>query len=139
MYRKILVPVDLSEKNLRAVDIAARLAEPGEGSVQLIHVIEMIPGFTYEQERDFYSQLERRAREHLSALGDRLEGRGIRWQAEVAYGSRAPEILRLASDIEADLLVVSSHRVTSEKTGQSWGTLSYHLAILASCTVLLVK
>ena len=58
MFRKILVPVDLSDRHGQALEIAARLAKASDGEVTLLHVIEMIPGLNLEEERDFYQRLE---------------------------------------------------------------------------------
>ena len=44
-----------------------------------------------------------------------------------------------ANDRQADLIVMSSHRVDLEAAVQSIGTLSYQVSILCDCPVLLVK
>jgi len=141
-FRDILVPVDLTDRNREAIELARQLAKPGDGTVRLLHVIEVIPGLPEEEERKFYDRLDERARKHLVELGERLEKEGVRFAVEIGYGSRAGEILKRASEIPCDLIVLSSHRVSSlsvEKPGEGWGTLSYQIAILSPCKVLLVK
>lgn len=138
MFRRIMVPADLTERNRFAVDVAAGLAEQSGGVVFLLHVIEPIPGFVFEEDRDFYQKLEVAAEEHLERLGERLETGGIQWEAQVIYGSRASEIVRRAVEVEADLIVVKSHRVNLEKP-TDWDSLSHQLGIFSQCPVLLIK
>ena len=42
MFKKILVPVDLTDVHQPALDIAARLAKENDGEVTLLHVVEVI-------------------------------------------------------------------------------------------------
>ena len=59
MFKKILVPVDLSDTHQQALEIAAQLANEGGGQVTLLHVVEVIPGLWVEEERDFYDRIKR--------------------------------------------------------------------------------
>lgn len=138
MFERIVVPADLTERNREAVAMASRLVAPG-GSICLLHVIETIPGLSVDEERDFYDKLEQKASAFLAELGTALEERGVEWAAEVVYGSRARTILDEARKLDADLIVIRSHRIGGEGSAQGFGTLSYQIGILAECPVLLVK
>lgn len=137
MFQSVLIPVDFTDKNDDAIEMAARLVDD-DGLVTLIHVVQAVPGIDIEEERDFYARLESAAEEELAALGDRLDGKGVAWRAVLVVGSRAGEILAAAED-GVDLVVVSSHRVDLRHPGAGAGTLSYQIAIAAPCPVLLVK
>jgi nucleotide-binding universal stress UspA family protein len=139
MFRKILVPVDLTDKHQPVVTLAAQLAQQGEGAVTLLHVIELLQGVSFEEEKDFYGRLEAAARAHLAKLGSLLEERHVPWQAEIRYGDRGEEIIRYALETATDLIVLSSHRIDLEHPGAGWGTLSYKIGFLSQCPVLLVK
>jgi nucleotide-binding universal stress UspA family protein len=139
LFRTLLVPVDLSDRNRPAVDMAGRLAAPSEGTVHILHVIETAPGFSVEEEPDFYGRLEKRASEHLEALSAPLRDKGVRVEAEVIYGSRAKTIIEEAGRIGADLLVMQSHRIDGERRGEGLGTLSHQVSLFAPCPVLLVR
>ena len=139
MFRNILVPVDLTEANLAALDVASDLARPCGGSVGLLHVVQTIPGLPLEDERPFYDSLEAAARRRIDEFGRRLERSSTRWSAIVTLGSRVGEILRAVAEREIDLIVLTSHRVHPEDRARGWGTLSYQVAVLAPCAVLLVK
>jgi nucleotide-binding universal stress UspA family protein len=105
----------------------------------LLHVIEVIPGLAMEEEKPFYARLEKTARKHLEGLGAQLEGKEVRWQAEVRFGTRGPDIVRYAGETGADLIVLTSPRFDPERPAAGWGSLSHKLGILAACPVLLVK
>jgi nucleotide-binding universal stress UspA family protein len=143
MFRKILVPVDFTDKNEPAVAAALQTAshpDPGErGEVELLHVIETIEHIDFEEMSDFYRGLETRAAAKLFALADRFREAGIMVRHEILYGKRAEMIVRHAEDREADLIVLSSHKVDREHPALGLGTISYRIAIVARCPVLLVK
>jgi nucleotide-binding universal stress UspA family protein len=139
MFEKILVPVDFSERSDRAIDAVIELVGEGEASVRLFHVIEAISGIRIEDEEDFFARLETRARQVLDQHGRRLAVAGIDWDSEVVYGSRVRRIVAKAEEMSADLILLASHRLEPERPGGGWGTLSYQAAILAPCSVLLVK
>jgi nucleotide-binding universal stress UspA family protein len=139
MFRNVLVPVDFTDANLPALKIAADLARADGGQVHLLHVIQTIPGLSADEEAGFYRRLEESAKRQVTDLGSRPELSGTRWKAGVVLGSRVGEILRSANDQEIDLIVLSSHRVGLADGTRGWSTLSYQVAVLARCPVLLVK
>jgi universal stress protein A len=139
VFRKILVPVDVSDRHQQALDIAGRLAKQNDGEVILLHAIEVLPGLWLEEERDFYERLEQMSREHLAKVGRSLEAHQVPRREEIVYGSRAQEIVRYASEASVDLIVLSSHRIDLQDPTSGWGTVSYKVGILSQCPVLLVK
>lgn len=139
MFRKILLPIDQSNKHRQALEIASDLAGASVGEVILLHVIEVIPGLAFEEERDFYARLEKAARHHLEQQGERLQHRHIPWRAEILYGNRVAEIVRFAREGEVDLIILTSPQIDPQNLAAGWGSLSYRVGILASCPVLLVK
>ncbi len=139
MFRTILLPVDLTDKHRQALEAAADLARQSGGEVTLLHIIEVIPGLAMEEEKPFYARLEKTARKHLDGLGAQLQAKGVRWQAEVRFGTRGPDIVRYAREAGADLIVLTSPRFDPERPAAGWGSLSHKLGILSACPVLLVK
>jgi universal stress protein A len=139
VFQKILVPVDLSDTHQRALEIAATLAAEAGGQVILLHVVEVIPGLWIEEEREFYDRIEAAARDHLTQLGRQIEERHVPRREEIIFGNRAEEIVRYATEMAVDLIVLSSHRIDLKNPGAGWGTLSYKIGILSQCPVLLVK
>jgi nucleotide-binding universal stress UspA family protein len=139
VFQKILVPVDLTDVHQPALEIAARLATENHGAVTLLHVDEVISEVWATEDREFYTRLEQRARDHLARLGHALGAHGVPRREEVVFGHRAPEIVRYAAEVGADLIVLKSHRIDLENPSAGWGTVSYKVGILAQCPVLLVK
>lgn len=139
MFKKILLPVDLTDKHKPALDVAADLASQPGGEIVLLHVIEVIPGLSMEEERDFYGRLEKKARAHLGRLGEQLKQRKVPWCAEVLCGNRGPEIVRFAGTATVDLIVLTSPRLDPANLQAGWGSLSYKIGLLCQCPVLLVK
>lgn len=138
MFRRILVPLGLTEKDARAVDVARELATESGGTVTLLHVIEPLD-LPFEEMKDFYDRLEKQSLRTLQERVGPLREAGVRHSANVEYGDRAGTIVAHAEKQGSDVIVMSSHRVDPEKPGLAWTTLSYKVAILAQCPVLLVK
>jgi len=139
-FQRVLVPVDLSEENQRAVEIAAELTALGpDGTVVLLHVIETIEDAPEDEMRDFYASLEEKARTNMEGLADGLAGKPLQIERRIAYGKRLQEIMAAAADCRADVIVVRSHRVEPGRPGGGLGTLSHEVALLAEIPVLLVK
>lgn len=140
MFRHLLVPTDFTEKSLKAVSIAMELVSGKEGAqVSLLHVIEMIEHASYEEFRAFYEKLERLAEKEMEALIRPYADSPIPIRQDVVLGKRVPEILRFAEESAVDLIILSSHKVDKPQRGEGWGTISYKVALLAPCPVLMVK
>lgn len=137
MFDRVLVPVDLTPKNRAAIEIAADLCAPS-GKITLLHVIETLD-LPWEEVEEFYLGLEERARQGMDAMAEPLRDASHAHDQVVVYGRRAEEVVRYAEDEAYGLIVLSSHRLDPESPGAGWATLSYKVAILAQCPVLLVK
>jgi nucleotide-binding universal stress UspA family protein len=138
MFRRILVPLDLSERRSHGVEAAARLADPS-ALVTLVHVIAEIEGVAPEELEDFYAGLRARAEDVLQRRADELAKSGLDSRIEIVIGRRGAEILRVAEEGGHDLIVLASHRVDPARPGGGLGTLSHQVALLAPCDVLLVR
>lgn len=138
LFQKILVPVDLTQKNRHAVEVAGELASASGGSVTLLHVIEELD-LPFEEVEDFYRQLEDRAAEAMGRLAELLGEADVPHARHVRYGERATEIVGFAREEDFDLILLSSHRADPEDPARNWASLSHKVAILAQTPVLLVK
>ncbi|HVR10981.1 MAG TPA: universal stress protein [Thermoanaerobaculia bacterium] len=139
MFSRLLVPLDFTDENEAAIKIALETAGRDGAEVTLLHVIEIIEHMGFDEMSDFYRKLEARAAAKLSVIADRLAAAGVRARYEIVFGHRAECILKQARDLRTDLIVLSSHRVDREHPALGFGTMSYQIAIVARCPVLLVK
>lgn len=139
MFQRILVPVDLSEKSLTAVDVAYDFATQTEAEVTLLHVIETIEHVAFEELKPFYERLEKSAHKGLKEFSERFVSHKLRVDHAVVYGHRSKEIINYARDNRSDLIIMASHRVDPDRPGHDWSSISYAVAILSPCPVLLVK
>lgn len=138
-FDHILVPVDFTARNRAAADIAFDLAVQNKARATLLHVIETIEYVPDEETADFYRQLEERANTELDLMSQRFDAAHVSVARKIRYGKRAQEIVRYEVEHDVDLIVMSSHRIDTEHPAQSLGTLSYQVAMLCQCPVLLVK
>ena len=139
MFSRLLVPLDFTDENEAAIAIALETARRDDAEVTLLHVIEVIEHMAFDEMSDFYRKLEARAAAKLSVIVDRSTEAGVRARYEIVFGRRAESILEQAADLKTDLIVLSSHRVDREHPALGLGTMSYQIAIVARCPVLLVK
>lgn len=140
MFRRILIPLDFTPKNRAAVKAAVRIAGSSKARTLLVHVIEKIDdGDGGAALRRFYAGLERAAAKHLAGVAREFASKRLSVEAVIVFGDRVAEVLRIAAERRIDLLVMSSHRVAARRPTRDWGTISYKVAALARCPVLLVK
>jgi nucleotide-binding universal stress UspA family protein len=136
MYKKILIPIDFTDKNLAALDEVYQLAKWKHGKVTLIHVIEKVENIPARELKRFYDTLEKSARKKMREYAKTFAEHEIPVTEKIVYGKRSEEIVRCAVQEDSDLIVMSSHKVHAPR---DWSTLSYQIAILSPCAVLLVK
>lgn len=140
MFTSILVPVDLTDSNRAAIEVASRLAATGdEGGVTLLHVIETIADAEFEDMKDFYQRLEEKARKAMVDLAAPLTVTGRQVDQQIVYGNRAREIVSYAQEHDTDLIVLASRQLDPEQPEKTWTSISHQVAVLARCPVLLVK
>jgi nucleotide-binding universal stress UspA family protein len=138
-FRHLLIPLDFTEKNRAALEIAFDLAVSNHARVTLLHVIEQIEGEADEETMKFYERLERRADSELERLSQRFDSANVAVDCKVRVGRRLHELVTDAAERAVDLIVMSSHKPDMTKAHQTWATLSYQVSVLCSCPVLLVK
>lgn len=120
MWKRILVPHDWSECAERALEVAGELALQSQGQLILLHVSPLPPNLPHEakvSDRDgarvsVDELLTSGALRDLESLAAPLKARGltVRTCARAAEpGSPAPSILRVAEELEADVIVLGTH------------------------------
>jgi len=139
MFKRIVVPVDLTERSLAAVDAAFNLAQKMESEVILLHVIETIEHIQIDEMKPFYERLATSAQAGLLEFSERFEAEDFPVERALLYGHRTGSIIDFAIERQADLIIMASHRIDPDRPGHDWSSISYAVAILSPCPVLLVK
>ena len=109
-YRKVLVPLDLSDDSDQVAIAARDLAAYSNAALVILHVIEFVPlgpmGDTLMPTDQMEDALAKAARLKLAALVER-QSLG-KFSARVEVGNTKAEILRVANEEKADLIVMGS-------------------------------
>jgi universal stress protein A len=109
-YKKILVLLDLTDSSEQIVAAARDMAAHSNAAMVMLHVVEFVPaepmGETLMPTVQIEEDLEQRAKIKLDALSAHL--RLTRVTARVEAGNKKTEILRVAKEEAADLIVLGS-------------------------------
>jgi len=138
MYKNILVPVDLADTGLAkpAINAACALARNAGGSVRLVNVLPMTPVMLAEYvPPDFDEQQRKSAEEALARMAGECGAAHV--SHAVRQGGIYHEVLEEAKAMEADLIVMSSHRPAMRT--YFLGSNAGHVVRYAPCSVLVVR
>lgn len=139
MYRNILVPVDLDqpEHGEEALMIASSLAECFSGRITICSVVSVAEAIKTGE------WLPISVEQHLFDARARLEGIAAKFNdkvscsVEVAAGTIAGGVLEIAERIEADLIVLVSHRPAMRDHVRAANAV--RVARRACCSVLIAR
>lgn len=141
--RRVLVPVDFSDTSRKAMQYAVPFGAAFGAEVLLLHVVQpytvpvelgyMPPEWAESQQRFLKS-----AREELEKLGGREIRDRAAWKAQVREGVPWQEIIAVAGEARADLIIVATHG----RTGLQHvllGSVAERVVRHAPCPVLVVR
>jgi nucleotide-binding universal stress UspA family protein len=139
----ILAPVDFSEYSAKALDYVKAFAKQFEANVVLVHVVEptVIPdnfGIVPPSYEEVGGALVKAAEERMEHMAGEISSRPgiVRW---VVCTGRAPwEIVRVAGETEADLIIITTHGYTGLKH-VLMGSTAELIVRHAPCPVLTVR
>jgi nucleotide-binding universal stress UspA family protein len=140
MFNSILVPLDLADTDLAkpAIAAAATLSQIWSGKVRLLNVMPMTPVMLAEYvPADFDTQQRETAEEALTIVARESGIEPQRISTAVRQGGIYHEILEEAAAIDADLIVMTSHRPAMRT--YFLGSNAGHVVRYATCSVLVVR
>ncbi len=140
MYQRILLPIDLADPKLAkpALDTAVMIAKVNNSTVRLINVLPMTPVMLVEYvPPDFDSQQRKSAEEAIGIVAREIPLENGRVTSVVRQGGIYHEILEEAKAFNADLIVMSSHRVGVRT--YFLGSNAGHVVRYAACSVMVVR
>jgi nucleotide-binding universal stress UspA family protein len=148
LFRRVVCAIDFSECSLHALDYATSFAQEADAQLTVVHVIELPPDLPREVHetvlagprtvREYVALAEEEGRARLTdAVSDRV-CESVTTDTVLAAGKPYREILRVAAEHGADLLVVGVHgRGPIDR--MLFGSTTQHLVRQASCPVLTLR
>ncbi|UNK61598.1 universal stress protein UspF [Buttiauxella ferragutiae] len=144
MSKKILVPIDISEMELTR-QVIPHVEAYARQDDATIHFLAVIPDYTYFASYGLgYTSIAPDARERevaamktLSEIVAQFSLPGDRVKKHVLSGTPKDHILQLAEDIDADVIILASHRpsMSTYLLGSNSAAVVRH----AECSVLVVR
>ena len=141
--QRILVPVDFSETAKKALQYALPFAKAFDAELVLVYVIQSyslppeigyVPPELLVNQGDFIHS----AREELDKWRAREIGGRARAQARVCEGVPWQEVVTVARETNADLIIMATHGLTGLKHALL-GSVTERVARHAPCPVLVVR
>lgn len=137
--KSILVPTDFSSYSSNAIDYAAKMAKPLGARIVLVHVIESLSysvtdTFTLVDHR---RALEKTAGALLENFRRELAAKDVPVKTRLASGVPYDEILKIARQENADLIVMGTHGRTGVEH-LFLGSVAEKVVRLSSCPVLTI-
>ena len=143
MYKQILVPIDLSSPELAkpAITTAIMMAGISDGKIRLVNVLPLTPVMLAEYvPPDFEVQQRKAAEDALAIVVKEVDFDAAHLSSTVRQGGIYQEILEEANDINADIIVMSSHRPQKHAVRTYFlGSNAGHVVRYANCSVLVVR
>ena len=150
MEQKILLPLDGSKVGEAALplvkDLVSKLLSATKVEITLLQVVSSLPYYVVAGEAGLqipYTEAEleqsrRKALDYLEATSESLKSTGATVQVKVGIGNPADEILRVADEINANLIAMSTHG-RSGISRWAFGSISDRVLRGASTPILLVR
>jgi len=111
MIRKILLPVDGSERSREAIRYAVSLAKQTKASLHLLNVVEEQVA-SLSSEKDISSILNA-AVDNLLEMENEIKEQGVPVSKVAKIGNPATEIVKEAEEAAVNLIVMASHGRTA--------------------------
>lgn len=140
MYSKVLVATDGSECAKKALDSAVNLAKIANGSLTIMHVLQLphTAGFGKTLTAEILLHYRRDAKEFLEEQQHEAEAQGVKADTLLVKGSPAKAILYAAKAMRVDLIVIGSRGLGGVK-GLLLGSVSNAVIHSSKIPVLVTK
>lgn len=142
--KNVLFAADFSDSSQNALRYATSFAREYGAKLWAVHVVDeaanavcydMMAGQLLD---DLRTDLEQKAREKMERLVPPDKAAGLTWEGVVRKGAPAKEIVDMAEEVEADIIVCGTHGRTGLKH-LLFGSVAETVVRLAPCPVLTVR
>jgi len=139
----IVCPVDFSESSMEALQCAVSLAEESDGRLTVLHVADALaqhdlPVYELRNVAEFQAECDRRLRQRLADFVPGAARAYCTIEERVTYGKPWREILRVAEEQQADLIVIGV-RGRSSADMVLFGCTTEQVVRQAACPVLTLR
>jgi len=114
MYKNILVPIDLNDKGFsdKALELAV---EQAKSSGAKLHLLNVLPGIHMSMVANYFpkdaaQQMKVEVNRLLNEFAETHISSAVDYGTHVAEGKPSQVILKHAQEIEADLIIMPSHK-----------------------------
>ena len=137
-YGRILNPIDLAENPAKVLQVATDFARQNDGTIFLIYVI---PAFVQPGDLPSYVPQYRAEKEVAHEKLEDIASRylvGIKYEIVVEVGSPALAILRAATTLSADVIIMATHGRTGFNRA-FFGSVAEEVLRETPCPVLTIR
>jgi nucleotide-binding universal stress UspA family protein len=138
----VLVATDFSEAAQHAVDGAIAVAKTFEAKLHVVHAFQtpvpIVSPYEVVVPEGFLEQARDSAGNELQKVVEKINSEGLEAESHLTEAPAAPSIVRLAEELEVDLIVIGTRGNTGLKH-IVLGSVAERTIRLAPCSVLTVK
>lgn len=140
---RVLCPTDFSQPSREGLAAAAELALHFGSDLLLVHVLPVLPALPPDPNfvfnvPEYEVALHSDANDRLSKLAEGMAAQGLKTRTVVGHGDAGSEIVRMAKEEGADLVVIATHGATGWRHVM-FGSVAEKVVRLAGCPVLTVR
>jgi nucleotide-binding universal stress UspA family protein len=139
----VVCPTDFSQPSHEGLAAAAELALHFGSDVLLVHALPVLPSLPPDPNfvfnvPEYELALHADAKERLCRLAEEMVAKGIKARTLVGHGDAGGEIVRIAKEEGAGLIVIATHGATGWRH-VVFGSVAEKVVRLAHCPVLTVR
>jgi nucleotide-binding universal stress UspA family protein len=138
MFKKLLIAYDGSDHAKRAFGLALDIADADEAEIVVLSVAQPAEPATMVETTATIETATEHFEQQFNDLRQKAERRGVTLRTEVAVGHVADQIIHVATDKQADLIVMG-HRGKSLVERWLLGSVSKRVISYAPCSVLITR
>jgi universal stress protein A len=139
----ILCPTDFSEPSEEGLNVARELASHFGCDLLLAHVLPVVPALPTDPNfvfnvPEYERALHADAAAKLAEMAQASAAKGVKTRTTVGHGDAGIEVVRIAQEESADLIVIATHGLTGWRHVM-FGSVAEKVVRLAHCSVLSVR
>jgi len=149
LFKRILCPVDFSSSSMRALAYALSLAKEADARLTVLHVLspemeasaeatEAMAGYEGLSLREYKRVREDRLRQKLNEAVPADAAEYCTVETLIAHGKAGPDIIRVASELQSDLIVIGVQG-RGRLDLALFGSTTQHVVRHANCPVLTLR